>query len=130
LIGYQAHVFTVSADEYNKCGNYFLVCVGNGTWEGGGFKVTPAAIPDDGKFQVCCVTGKSVWGVLPILPFTLNGTHVQKKIVETFNTTSVIVESPTPFPIHGDGEIFGTNILQAEIHLVPKALKVAIAHTQ
>jgi len=126
LIGYHPHRFIVSSNQYNKEDSFFLVCVGNGMWEGGGFKVTPNALPDDGKFQVCCVRGKSVADVLPCLPRALTGTHVTKNNVDIFDTKSLKIECKNPFPVHGDGEIFGTTIRKIEISLIPQSLNVAV----
>jgi diacylglycerol kinase family enzyme len=79
LADYHPHFLSVSSSEYNKKENYFLVCVRNGMWEVGGFKVTANALPDDGIFQVCCVREKSAPDVLPCLPYMLTGRHVTKK---------------------------------------------------
>lgn len=128
LIGYHPHRFTVTSREYSKQDDYFLVCVGNGKWEGGGFKLTPDGVPDDGKFQICCVRGKSVATVLPILPSTMTGAHIKKKIVDTFDTASITVECEKPFPVHGDGEIFGLDIQKIEISVIPKSLNVVVTH--
>jgi diacylglycerol kinase (ATP) len=128
LIGYHPHPFLVLSDVYTKRDKYFLVCVGNGVWEGGGFKVTPDAVPDDGIFQVCCVRGRSVMNVLPILPSTMTGGHTAKNIVDVFNASSVSIECSTPFPVHGDGEIFGLNVKKLEITILPKSLNVAVIH--
>ena len=126
LAGYRPHQFSVTSAEYNKQESYFLVCVGNGMWEGGGFKVTPNALPDDGKFQVCCVEGKTVPEVLPVLPHALTGKHITKKNVKVFDTQMLTVECIEPFPVHGDGEIFGTDIKKIEISLIPQSLNVAV----
>lgn len=126
LAGYHPHHFAISSAEYNKEGSYFLVCVGNGMWEGGGFKVTPGAVPDDGTFQICCVEGKSVADVLPCLPFALTGKHITKKNVEVFDTEMLTVECEKSFPVHGDGEIFGVNVKKIEISLIPHSLNVAV----
>ncbi len=128
LTGYQPHRFTVRTGEKEWTKNYFLLCVGNGKWEGGGFKLTPDALPDDGLFQVCGVTGESIIAVLPVLPSVMTGTHLGKKDIESFNITSMTVESEKGFPIHGDGEIFGWNVLKAEITLVPGTLNVVLPH--
>lgn len=126
LAGYTPHRFSVTAKEYNQHNNYFLVCVGNGTWEGGGFKITPDALPNDGLFQVCCVKGKSVPEVLPCLPYALSGKHVTKENVEVFNTQFLTIECEQPFPVHGDGEIFGLNIKKIEIVVLPQCLNVVL----
>lgn len=128
LIGYQSHLFTISSEEYKNIKHAFVVCIGNGPWEGGGFKITPHAVPDDGKFQVCCVYGTSIFTVLPILPFTLTGGHIRKHNVRTFDTASLVIESEKPFPVHGDGEIFGMNVVRVQATILPNALNVALAH--
>lgn len=90
--------------------------------------LTPNAVPDDGTFEVCGVTGDSILKVLPILPLVMAGKHIGKKHIETFHAASLIVESDDPFPVHGDGENFGLYIKKAEISLIPKSLNVVVSH--
>ncbi len=129
IAGYTPHLFSVQKENEMWQKNYFLLCIGNGKWEGGGFMLTPNALPDDGTFEVCGVTGDSILKVLPILPFVMAGKHIGKKYIETFNTQSLVVESEKPFPIHGDGEIFGWQVKKAEISLIPKSLNVVVSHS-
>ncbi len=128
IAGYKPHFFSVSHNNEIWKNNYFLLCVGNGRWEGGGFMLTPNALPDDGIFEVCGVTGDSIIKVLPILPLVMAGKHIGKKGIETFNTSSLVVECNEPFPVHGDGEIFGMNVKITEISLLPKSLNVVVPH--
>ncbi len=128
LIGYQPHRFTVTSRKYSRQDDYFLICVGNGMWEGGGFKLTPDGVPDDGIFQICCVRGRSVGEVLPILPSTMTGAHVKKKNVDVIDTDAISIECEKPFPVHGDGEIFGLDIKKIEISVIPKSLNVVVTH--
>lgn len=90
--------------------------------------LTPNALPDDGMFEVCGITGDSILKVLPILPLVMAGKHIGKKHIETFNAASLVVESDNPFPVHGDGENFGLFIKKAEISLIPKSLNVVVSH--
>lgn len=129
LAGYQPHRFIVTNGAERREKNYFLLCIGNGKWEGGGFKLTPNAVPDDGIFEVCGVTGESIYSVLPVLPSVMTGTHLGKNHIESFNSTSLMVECEQGFPIHGDGEIFGWNVRKAEITVLPNALNVVLPHT-
>ncbi|MFA6468037.1 MAG: diacylglycerol kinase family protein [Bacteroidota bacterium] len=130
IVGYQPHFLTVNHNNNTWQKNYFLLCVGNGKWEGGGFMLTPNAMPDDGIFEVCGVTGDSIMKVLPILPSVLTGTHLGKKYIESFDATTLTVECDEGFPVHGDGEIFGMQVKKAEISLVSQSLKVVVAHNQ
>ncbi len=128
LAGYQPHLFSVTSNGKEWRKNYFLLCVGNGRWEGGGFMLTPNALPDDGIFEVCGVTGDNILKVLPVLPSVMTGKHIGKKDIEIFNTASLIVESEIPYPIHGDGEIFGWKVNKTEVTLVSKSLNVVVTH--
>ncbi|NUN68293.1 MAG: diacylglycerol kinase family lipid kinase [Bacteroidetes bacterium] len=129
LSGYKPHYFTVRCNGAHWQKFYFLLCVGNGKWEGGGFKLTPNAVPDDGQFEVCGVTGTSILKILPVLPSVMTGTHLGKKNIESFDTAQLFVHDPKGFPVHGDGEIFGWQVIQAEITLLPRALRVVMPHT-
>ncbi|MCK9409134.1 MAG: diacylglycerol kinase family protein [Bacteriovoracaceae bacterium] len=130
LVGYRPHFLTVHCNNEQWQKNYFLLCIGNGKWEGGGFMLTPHAVPDDGKFEVCGVTGDSILKVLPILPSVMTGTHLGKRYIESFDTTAMTVQSSIGFPVHGDGEIFGLRVILAEISINPAALKVVVPHRQ
>ncbi|MDD8018545.1 MAG: diacylglycerol kinase family lipid kinase [Bacteroidota bacterium] len=124
LTGYKPHLLSVTSKQQRWARNYFLLCFGIGRWEGGGFELTPNAEPDDGKFQVCGITGNSIMKVLPVLPLVMTGKHGKKKCVELFDAQQMVVESQQPFPVHGDGEFFGMNIRKVEITLLPAHLNV------
>jgi diacylglycerol kinase (ATP) len=128
LAGYKPHLFSVKNKNETWKKNYFLLCVGNGRWEGGGFMLTPNALPDDGIFEVCGVTGDNILKVLPILPLVMAGKHIGKSHIEMFDATSLVVECDAPFPVHGDGEIFGWQVKKTEISLISKSLNVVVTH--
>ena len=128
LAGYKPHFLTVTNNNELWQRNYFLLCIGNGKWEGGGFMLTPNAQPDSGFLEVCGITGDNILTVLPILPLVMAGKHLGKKYIESFNTTSLIVESSSGFPVHGDGEIFGMKVKKVEISIFPRSLSVVLPH--
>ncbi len=128
LAGYQPHFLTVTRNNETWQKNYFLLCVGNGKWEGGGFMLTPNALPDDGLFEVCGVTGDNILKVVPILPLVMTGKHLGKNHIESFDTASLIISSEKGFPVHGDGEIFGWKVKKTEIRINPGSLKVVVPH--
>jgi YegS/Rv2252/BmrU family lipid kinase len=130
IAGYQPHRLSVRTGGKEWMKDYFLLCIGNGRWEGGGFMLTPDAQPDDGKFQVCCVSGPSMIKVLPVLPSVMTGTHIGKRYIEVFDATEIGVSSDSVFPVHGDGEIFGWDVIKTEISIQNGALKVVVPHTR
>ncbi|HEX9093370.1 MAG TPA: diacylglycerol kinase family protein, partial [Coriobacteriia bacterium] len=58
-----------------------IIAVTNGATYGGGFKITPDAIPDDALFDVCMIDPLSLPGALMRLPFVVTGKHTNMKVV-------------------------------------------------
>jgi diacylglycerol kinase (ATP) len=120
------HAFSVSANGKETQEDYYLVCVGNGSREGGGFYVTPKANPSDGMFEVCTMKQVSILRALRILPTILRGQHGQFKEVSFFDTNHISVGSRKPFVVHCDGEILGIDNQSATVELNPKSLNVVL----
>jgi diacylglycerol kinase (ATP) len=104
----------------------YLICVGNGNWEGGGFGLTPHAVPDDNKFEVCLLRGNRLREVLPVIPKVLSGTHGESPQVLFLDTDHLTIESQKPFPVHGDGEIFGLDVMKVSVRMIPHGLTVLV----
>ncbi|MBN1448767.1 MAG: diacylglycerol kinase family lipid kinase [Bacteroidetes bacterium] len=83
----------------------FLACIGNGTTSGGGFRLTPKALVDDGLLDLCHVRDVSVARVLQVLPRALNGSHIRAPEVTYVQGAHIDVALDYPLPVHVDGEI-------------------------
>jgi diacylglycerol kinase (ATP) len=59
-----------------------FVVFGNSPQYGGGIKITPAALLDDGLLDVCIVHRTSRFQLLKTLPLAYTGAHVKKPFVE------------------------------------------------
>lgn len=126
IAGFAPRRGTITAPGVNRSEEFLVVCAGLGKWEGGGFKLTPDAVPDDGLFQICCAVGSSMREVVPVLPFTLTGRHIGRKHIVDLVTDRFTLALEGGFPVHGDGESFGTDVTTVEVSLVPGALKVVL----
>ncbi|HEY6953178.1 MAG TPA: diacylglycerol kinase family protein [Bacteroidota bacterium] len=120
------HLFEMQTNGRSETQEYYLVCVGNGNREGGGFYVTPKANPSDGMFEVCTVRQVGLLRALRILPTILSGSHGRFKEVDFFNADKLSVGSKRPFVVHCDGEILGVNNSKAEVELHPGSLEVIV----
>jgi diacylglycerol kinase (ATP) len=98
-----------------------LVSVGNGVSLGGGMKVTPDAMLDDGLFDVLVVQPMSRTAFMRIFPRVFKGTHVSDHRVAVHRAASVVIESEG-IAAYADGERLGR--LPIAIELVPAALLV------
>lgn len=98
-----------------------LICAANGVSLGGGMRVTPAALLDDGLLDVMVVAPLSRLQFLRIFPRVFAGEHVTDPHVEIRRARRIRVDADD-IVAYGDGERFGP--LPVEIECVPGALRV------
>jgi diacylglycerol kinase (ATP) len=100
-----------------------LVTVGNIPSYGGGMKVTPDAVIDDGLLDVMIVKPLSKARFLRVFPRVYNGSHVQLPVVEVRRARRVYVDAPG-ITAYVDGERLGP--LPQTFETVPGALRVLV----
>ena len=98
-----------------------LVSVGNNTSLGGGMKVTPAALLDDGLLDVMLVRPLSRLEFLRIFPRVFAGTHVTDPRVVTMRGRRIRIEADG-IVAYADGERIAP--LPIDVEVEPGALRV------
>jgi diacylglycerol kinase (ATP) len=98
-----------------------LVSVGNGVSLGGGMKVTPTAIVDDGVLDILVVGPLTRIQFLRIFPKVFAGTHIEDPRVQIIKAKKIRIEADTVIA-YTDGERFAP--LPIDIEVKPGALKV------
>ncbi|MDA0563325.1 YegS/Rv2252/BmrU family lipid kinase [Streptomonospora sp. S1-112] len=115
--------FTVIADGRAEEFEAVLVAVGNTGVYGGGMRVCPHALPDDGLLSVTVVGPATRAGLLRAFPRIYRGSHATHPLVRTFHARTLRVEAPD-VPAFADGEPVGALPLAAEA--APAALEVVV----
>jgi diacylglycerol kinase (ATP) len=100
-----------------------LVSIGNGISLGGGMKITPDALLDDGLLDVMIVQPLSRAKFLRIFPKVFSGTHTHLPVVRMERARRIRIEAPGII-VYGDGERLGP--APVDIELVPGALRVLV----
>lgn len=114
---------TVTVDHTTTTEPITEVVVANGQFFGGGLKVAPRALPDDGRFNV--QTWRTRRGdVLRSIPQVRLGEHLERPDVREWQSTSVEVTSPRPLLVEADGEVLGHT--PATFDLLPHALSMKV----
>jgi diacylglycerol kinase (ATP) len=126
LSRYSPNKYTILDGGTTREEKVYLLCAGNGIYEGGGFKMLPDANPCDSKLNICLIRKMSVWNAIPLIPKIINGTHGDHKMISMWNSKIMHVSSTQPFILHGDGEIFEENAIEATIDLVPNAINIIV----
>ena len=116
-------------DDDSYRGGIFSIEVGIGTSTGGGFLLTPGALPDDGVFDVCLIKPVSLLEFVVLTPKAFRGTHTGLRMVKMMQTGSLTVRSSAPILAHLDGEVrTGPEII--EIRIVENRLPVLAVRTR
>ena len=105
-----------------------VVAVASSSHVGGGVRIAPDALIDDGQLDLVTASALSKPAILKLFPGMYRGTHVRHRAVTTERTTVVIIE-PTAagaFPpvAFADGEVIGPVPLRVQVH--PGALHVLV----
>jgi YegS/Rv2252/BmrU family lipid kinase len=82
------------------------VVVANGQFFGGGMKVAPRSLPDDGRFDVQA-WGGTVTDVLRASRQLRDGSHLRRPDVRAWSSATVTVDADRRVPVEADGEPLG-----------------------
>jgi YegS/Rv2252/BmrU family lipid kinase len=102
----------------------YSVIVANSRAYGGGMRVAPDAMLDDGLLDVIAIEAVSKRRFLLNLPRVFKGTHVQLPSVRVFRAAEVEVTADRPFQMYADGDPIAS--LPARVSALPGAVRVLV----
>ncbi|HEU5358076.1 MAG TPA: diacylglycerol kinase family protein [Gemmatimonadales bacterium] len=127
LRSFRALELEVSVAGERWTGRWTAVVLGNGQVEGGSFRLTPDARPDDGQLDLCAVSALGTARLLTLIPTLFWGGHGRFREVRLTRVTGVVIRSPgAPLRLHLDGEIRAPGPREVEFRVVPASLPVLI----
>jgi diacylglycerol kinase (ATP) len=100
----------------------WFVTVSNQPFYGGGMKIAPDSLPNDGKLNVTIVARLSRIKLLLVFLSVFWGKHLMFKEVNTFLAQTVSIKSSEPIYVHSDGEHIGHTPLHISVHKEPIAI--------
>ena len=100
------------------------VIIANGKYFGGGMKVAPEALIDDGVFDIIILGDLSKPELIKSFPLIYDGKHLSHPKLKFYRGSKVKVKSGGKGLIEVDGEIPGSD--DAEFEILPKALNILI----
>ena len=115
----------IHSENGSRDESIMFAAVGNTRQYGGGIRITPAAIPDDGLLDLCIVHRTTRGQLLKTLPKAYTGAHVNSPFVETGRGRTFSFESEQSLAVYADGEpLTRTPVTFA---LCPEKLKFIVA---
>ncbi len=122
LLSYQVVEIDIDMGNGPLKSTPLLVAVGIGQAYGGGMKIVPDAIQDDGLFDVCVFNNMSRLGLVYHFPKVFSGRLNQVKQYAGYRTRELKLKLSETRPLHMEGEIFFGD--QMHFTLQPKGMKV------
>ena len=109
LVGFQPVPIRILAfheerGETRRERRIFVAVFANAPSYGGGMKVAPRAMLDDGELDVCIVRELPKLRLLCLFPSVYFGRHLAVPEVEYYRATSLRLETARPLDVYADGE--------------------------
>lgn len=115
----------IELDERTLSGTVSLAALANSPRYGGGMRIAPRALLDDGLLDLVRVEGLSRMEMTRLLPRVYLGTHVSHPAVRYERVRAATLRGPSMLWLHGDGELLcrlGADGVRVEVW--PGALQV------
>lgn len=106
LLHYRPVQMEIILDDTSFITEPMLVAVGIGPCYGGGMRIVPDAILDDGFFDICVVERMHPLALLYNFPKVFKGRHTAMKQTRLYRTREVKLILREAQPLHMEGEIF------------------------
>ena len=124
LFSYDCPPIRLSNGEFEYAGPMTILAVHNGVTTGGGFRLTPAAVPDDGVLDACLVEGTGVPTRLARLVAAVKGTLASKPGSHELRFTRLELGTEARLPCHLDGNPSHIEPPGMTFTVLPAALEV------
>lgn len=104
---YQPIALSAATNGERLVRRVMMMAVGNGVCQGGGFYLTPAASPTDGRLELCVIDELPLWKVPIILARVMRGTHAGHPLVTMRSSEHIRFEANGAAPLYFqlDGEL-------------------------
>ncbi|MDD5562275.1 MAG: diacylglycerol kinase family lipid kinase [Thermoanaerobaculaceae bacterium] len=127
LFRYRCPEIRLTDGTFSYRGAMTILAIHNGVTTGGGFPLTPAAVPDDGALDACLVEGTAVPARLGRLVAAVRGTLAQRPGSHELRFTRLELETDVPIPCHLDGNPSSIEPPGMTFSVLPHAQIVIIA---
>lgn len=102
----------------------FQLAIGNSPYMGGGFKLTPEALMDDGALDVAMVEPLRKGRIVRNIRKLRNGKVRVLNEVHLDRTKRLTFTSAAPMPVHYDGEVYEPQDQRIKVEVIPAAVKL------
>jgi len=121
---YSTPIMKITCDGQTVEKQFIFACASNGETFGGGMRIAPGALLDDGKLNTNLIESIRPWEALRHLPKLLTGAHVTHPKVSYKLASDLVIETEPPIEVAADGDLIGYT--PARFQVRPRALTVLV----
>ena len=103
---------------------FLLAVFANAPTYGGGMRIAPRALLDDGQLDVCFLRRTGRFRLLRLFPKVFSGAHVGRAEVVYLQAAGLRVETESPIDVYADGEYVSRT--PVEVGILPGGLRVIV----
>lgn len=122
LLAWKPARFTIRSESERIRTSGYSISVANNSTFGGGMRIAPEALLDDGLLDVITVGEVGKLRFVANLRKVFNGTHIDDEQVRMFRASRVEITASRPLPVYADGEHLTE--LPVSVRVLPRALSV------
>ena len=122
FIRLRPRMVVIEGEDFSFEGQALMVSFANAPFYGGGMKLSPDSVLDDGKIEICILRAMSKMEFLMTMPGIYTGRHVRSPKFLCGSASRIRVSSSDGGPITADGELIGA--LPSEISIRPSCVHV------
>lgn len=116
--------FTVTVDDEHHAFPGWFVAVGNVGQYGGGLRITPNALADDGRMDVVMMGKAHAGAAVATFLKAFAGNHLGHPAITESRGQRVTIDADVPLNVYADGELIGP--LPVTIDISPQAVQVLV----
>jgi diacylglycerol kinase (ATP) len=115
----------ISLDDGERASLQILALgVANGAYFGGGMKLNPNAIIDDGRLEVIALKKTSLIQVAYALFRIYSGSHLALSKIKAWQARVIRIQSARPFDAGVDGDAFPWPVTSLEVRVIRQAIQI------
>ncbi len=107
-------------------GEYHMVTIANGKFVGGGFVISNDASVTDGHLDAAVVTPASYFELLRLLAKARTSLATGSPALKKWRGEALTVVDEIGAPLHLDGEVVATAVVQLTVEIMPASLKLML----
>lgn len=122
FLTYKPRKMKIEVDGQTIEKEFTTVVAANNRYYGGGYRVSPHSIIDDGTMEIIYADRLNKVNMAKVILSMKDASHLKDPAVHSFNTTKAVISSDRPFAANIDGEPLLSD--RFELELLPKRFRI------